>query len=365
MVALVALMALAPGKLLKAESTIEQLSPGTHVIGAPLNVPSLKGKVVVLELWGLQCPPCRALYPHMVSLAKSHKGRPLHIITSHAQSGSIDDIKNFVTSQGVVGDEPNLSVVNGANHPLVQTKGIPYYGIFNHKGEMVHAGRPDDLDAWVTKLLAETPNLYLGEEPFTKIGELAKQVESAKGLGSILGRLESILQDSSEEGAKPLSEADKALASDDTAKAECKRLHDILVGYADAKKNNALTLIGTNPSTLIAELNALEKEFSGSSYAAKGIAGTITEYKASAELKAAIKLDNESKSLLKSLERLKSCETCMRSGAKVFKSGCASCKEVNQKKIVDTCTKLEALIEGKDDLPIAKRIRDSISGFRS
>lgn len=259
-------------------------------------------------------------------------------------------------------NEPNFSVVSQASHPGVKAKGIPFWGIFNHKGELVKTASGPVDDALVASLIKDTPSLYVGEAPFTKIADLAKQVSTGKNLGPLLARLEVIL--SGADAAKPLSETDAALAADETAKAECQRLLDVLTNYGEAKLNAALCLIGTTPTELIPTLNALEKELAGSAFAAEKITKSIAEFKASPDLKTAIKLDGESKTHLKSLERLKSCENCMRSGTKTFKPGCSSCKEVNQKKIADISAKLEALIEGKDSLPIAKKIRDAITGIK-
>lgn len=261
-------------------------------------------------------------------------------------------------------NEPNMSVVSQGSHPGMQTRGIPFWGVFNHKGELVKAvvGAPDD--AFIESLLKEAPSLYLGEEPFTKAGDLAKQVESGKNLGALMARLEGIAQGGVlPEGAKPLSEVDLALALDETGKAECQRLLDVLTRYAEAKLSAALSLEGSSPSGLIPALTQIEKELAGSNFTAEKITKTVAEKKADANLKTAIKIEGEAKGILKSLERLKSCQNCMRSGAKTMNPGCAGCKTANQKKIEETAAKLEALIEGKD-IPYAQKVRDAIAGIK-
>ncbi|MGE4158005.1 MAG: hypothetical protein AB7F75_02785 [Planctomycetota bacterium] len=295
-------------------------------------------------------------------MARQYKDKPFHLIASHCQSADNATIIAFLKDPcNMDENEPNFTVASQASHPGIKSKGIPYYGIFNHKGQLVKTSVGAVDDALIATLIKDTPSLYLGEAPFTKIADLAKQVEGGKNLGALLARLESIVAGG---GDKPLSEADAALAGDETAKEECQRLIDVLVSYGEAKMNAALSLEGSTPSGLIPALNAIEKELAGSAFAKEKITKAITDYKASPDLKSAIKLENESKAILKSLERMKSCENCMRSGTKIFKPDCSTCKAANQKKISEASAKLEAMVAGKDNLPISKKILDAISAIK-
>ena len=47
-------------------------------------------------------------------------------------------------------NEPNMTVVDQGGHPGMKVNGLPYWGVFNHKGELVKAIRgavEDDLIA--------------------------------------------------------------------------------------------------------------------------------------------------------------------------------------------------------------------------
>ena len=80
---------------------------------------------------------------------------------------------------------PNLTITKDGSHPDV--KGIrlmPYYIIFDHTGKLrahhmcgsYHGGDEWRMIEIVDELLAKTPPIYLGAEPFKKIAPLAAQV---------------------------------------------------------------------------------------------------------------------------------------------------------------------------------------------
>ncbi len=51
--------------------------------GKELDLASLKGKVVVLDFWGVWCGPCRAAMPHLKELYAKHKDDGLVVISVH------------------------------------------------------------------------------------------------------------------------------------------------------------------------------------------------------------------------------------------------------------------------------------------
>jgi len=46
----------------------------------PLTLAALKGKVVVLDFWGIFCAPCKKLMPHLNQLYEKHRGEGLVVI---------------------------------------------------------------------------------------------------------------------------------------------------------------------------------------------------------------------------------------------------------------------------------------------
>ncbi len=65
-----------------------ELQVAEWVKGKPVTLAELRGKVVLLDFWGLWCGPCRKAMPKLVELHKKHARRGLVIIAVHDASQS-------------------------------------------------------------------------------------------------------------------------------------------------------------------------------------------------------------------------------------------------------------------------------------
>lgn len=54
--------------------------------GAPLELASLKGKVVVLNFWATWCPPCVEEMPELVAIAKEYEPKGVVFVASNQES---------------------------------------------------------------------------------------------------------------------------------------------------------------------------------------------------------------------------------------------------------------------------------------
>ncbi|WP_086830635.1 TlpA disulfide reductase family protein [Streptomyces sp. NRRL B-24572] len=64
----------------KGERTAPNDIAGDTLEGKKLDVADLKGKVVVLNVWGSWCGPCRAEAPHFAKVAKDLKGQDVEFV---------------------------------------------------------------------------------------------------------------------------------------------------------------------------------------------------------------------------------------------------------------------------------------------
>lgn len=53
--------------------------------GTPLTLPSLRGKVVLLNFWATWCPPCNDEMPELVSIAHEYEGRGVVFLASNQE----------------------------------------------------------------------------------------------------------------------------------------------------------------------------------------------------------------------------------------------------------------------------------------
>ncbi|WP_328537347.1 TlpA family protein disulfide reductase [Streptomyces sp. NBC_00344] len=75
---------------------------GTTVDGKKLDVGTAdKGKIVVLNVWGSWCPPCRDETPHLVKVAKALKARGVEFVGINTRDASRGPAKAFESDYDV------------------------------------------------------------------------------------------------------------------------------------------------------------------------------------------------------------------------------------------------------------------------
>ncbi|MFC9848431.1 TlpA family protein disulfide reductase [Streptomyces sp. NPDC060223] len=74
---------------------------GETVDGKQLDVADYKGKVVVLNVWGSWCPPCRAEAPNFVKVAKDTAAQGVQFVGINTRDPSTGPAKAFEEEQGI------------------------------------------------------------------------------------------------------------------------------------------------------------------------------------------------------------------------------------------------------------------------
>jgi len=59
------------------DASVSEVRFGEVVNDVPFDKESLEGKVVVVEMWGVNCPPCIASLPDLAKLARSNEKKGL------------------------------------------------------------------------------------------------------------------------------------------------------------------------------------------------------------------------------------------------------------------------------------------------
>ncbi len=123
----------------------------TRVDGNIVDLQTLKGKKVFVNLWATWCPPCRAEMPSIKKLyAKLDTAKVMFIMLS--LDDEFEKAKRYASKNKL-----NLPVYYPTeNLPLLfKTQGIPATFIFNEKGELIrqNMGAEDyDTDAYLQLL---------------------------------------------------------------------------------------------------------------------------------------------------------------------------------------------------------------------
>lgn len=130
-----------------ASATYSGLGDASRISGPKIDAASLKGKVVLWEYWGLQCPPCLAAMPHLQALYRKYGARGhFVVIGSHVQLRT-PAVEKYVREKGITFPIYQWASVQEA--PV--TGGIPYTVLVGADGKIVKAGLPSQIYAEVEK----------------------------------------------------------------------------------------------------------------------------------------------------------------------------------------------------------------------
>ncbi|URM90181.1 TlpA family protein disulfide reductase [Streptomyces sp. MRC013] len=135
---------------------------GETLDGGRIDVADLKGKVVVLNLWGEWCTPCRAEAPHFVKVANELKPEGVEFVGINTRSNKGKSIK-FENDFGVpypsIYDRYGKLVLNGFPKGTVQPQSIPSTLVLDRDGKIaaraLKAVSEKELRSMIAPVLAE------------------------------------------------------------------------------------------------------------------------------------------------------------------------------------------------------------------
>ena len=116
---------------------IRQFKLGPHLFGPQLTATTMQGKAVMLDCWGIHCPPCLAMMPEVEGIAKEYANK-LVMVGVHSQENNKSAVEAVVKKNSL-----SYTIVQGVNSP-VKFEMLPHVFLFDAKGEMVFDGSPFD-----------------------------------------------------------------------------------------------------------------------------------------------------------------------------------------------------------------------------
>ena len=137
-----------------ASDYIEQFDGQKTLDGKVLKSTNLKGKVILLDYWGMNCSPCVAALPKLQKLKeKLSKNKEFFLIGSHVASGDKSKIKAFMKAKKYT--FPTLRYFHLKNEKgLITCRSLPLLILINKKGEIVESGpHINDLEKKILLLL--------------------------------------------------------------------------------------------------------------------------------------------------------------------------------------------------------------------
>lgn len=164
------------------------------------SVRALRGEVVFVEKWGVKCPPCLALIPHIQQLQDEFGGKGLHIFAFEAQNHSADEIRSTVTARG----GRTYAVSSNAANNYQTNGGIPHGWLIGVDGKVIWEGNPGDgrFDQVLRAEMAKVRFPGLGRNDFDKALGKSLQAYSRRDLGVARKEAQKVL-----DGARSSDEA--------------------------------------------------------------------------------------------------------------------------------------------------------------
>ncbi len=111
-----------------------------------IEAPNLKGKVVLVDFWGMTCGPCVAELPEVREAAERFAGTDLAIIGLHESSGTVEEVAQFAAKRGMtyplaIDRASKESGWFGAAFAAYGIRGIPSAAVLDRQGRIVFVGQ--------------------------------------------------------------------------------------------------------------------------------------------------------------------------------------------------------------------------------
>ena len=243
LVAAVAVSAAAQDKKI----TTAGITLGGHVSGPAVQAGDLAGHVVVLEFWGINCPPCIASMPGLEQLHQAFGSQGLLVVGAHAQGGTADDIRPVVAKLGVT-----FTIVEHANvDGGMDFGGIPHCMVFDHTGACVYRGSPRGAHDVVAEAVKAAPASLLAGRTLEKLGPLAQTLKSEAMWAAGLKKARSLVS-----------------AADEQTVDEARFVVERIEGRGRDMLDKAQTLAASDPAAAAAEAQRCVTALKGSDIAA-------------------------------------------------------------------------------------------------
>ena len=100
--------------------------------GRPVQLSTLKGKVVLVNFWATWCPPCREEVPSLVRMNRAMQGKPFQLLAVSIDEGGKDAVAGFFRKSGAA--LPALLDTDGTVSRRYGTTGVPETFVIDTKG---------------------------------------------------------------------------------------------------------------------------------------------------------------------------------------------------------------------------------------
>ena len=238
------------------------LTDENYYSGPKITADDLAGKVVLVDQWGINCPPCRELLPFMQKLWNANKDKNFVLIGSHRQGREVAKVKELVDANKMT--YPVYDYAGIAEEPA-NGGGLPFMYVVNHRGKVIYSGSDADLafaEVQAAILAVNAPPSLCDGVQFQAFKPMAKQLVLGKSIKSQVKTLEAAVKKGNGKNPtavqqKQAEEAQSILDAINTAKTDLK---EEIEAKKETNHEEALKLVKAYITTFPAEGAAYKPE---------------------------------------------------------------------------------------------------------
>lgn len=159
------------------------------LVSGPARTPeSLAHRVVVLEFWGVNCPPCIKSMPALETLHRQLAPAGLVVIGAHAQEATSAEIKEVVDDLGVSFTIVEKARVDGG----MDFSGIPHCMVFDHTGVCIYRGHPNRAHDLIAAAVRSSPAAVLEGKELVKLAAFSRQLRDESTFATVLKKAQGL-----------------------------------------------------------------------------------------------------------------------------------------------------------------------------
>lgn len=178
--------------------TTKDIVLGTNIVGTKIEPGDFKGRVVLVDGWGIHCPPCLAAMPHTAELNTELSDFGLLIVGAHQQDGQADQIRAVALNHKANFAISHQTFVRGAD----DNKFLPHCIVFDHTGNCIFRGHPNEMEPVIRKAVGTGLVSAVGKEKLApSLDGIVKDLKAGKPPATILPRVAALRNSAGDSGS--------------------------------------------------------------------------------------------------------------------------------------------------------------------
>ena len=272
--------------------TVEELDIGEHIRGPKLTVKDFVGKVVLVDLWGVQCGPCIAQMPALQELYRKYRPAGFHIVALERQAPTREVANQFFANSPNFRQpiyEFDFTYAYGIPIPGRHVLNLPANFLFGADGQLIASDlHGEELELKVQEALVDAFANMIDAGEIVVLTDIEAKLKSGDNMMVALSELV----------------RRKKEATDEKVVAEATRLFSAVFAWANKRYDKAMAEKERDPVNAVFRLNTIVRQLKGTEIAERA-AKAMQELRKDERVQKAESAEKELRMLLAQISDLK------------------------------------------------------------